>query len=153
MYCKEQLFTRIYKTSTCWLWLGSKHQYGYGLVNWKGKSNVRVHRLIYTLFKGSVPNNLFVCHSCDVRNCVRLSHLWLGTNQDNLNDMKMKGRSKRNSTPGSFKAGEQHKLCKINNKTVRIIKAKYKTGNYTHKELGLEYKIHQSQISRIINYR
>ena len=79
----------------CWLMKPYKGCKGYAKVQWteKGKiKKVRAHRYSYQAFKGEIPDGLQVCHSCDIRNCVNPEHLWLGTNQDNVNDMVKKGR-------------------------------------------------------------
>jgi hypothetical protein len=39
-----------------------------------------------------------VLHRCDVRLCVRFSHLFLGTHQDNMSDMAAKGRGGKKLT-------------------------------------------------------
>lgn len=55
----------------------------------KGKETT-THRLSWILNNGTVPTGLFVCHHCDVRTCVRPDHLFLGTAQDNTDDMLAK---------------------------------------------------------------
>ena len=76
--------------SGCWLWTGFIMHRGYGLMSLSRKSR-RAHRVSYALFVGD-PGDMFVCHACDVRCCVNPEHLWLGTPQQNTNDMKRKGR-------------------------------------------------------------
>ena len=75
----------------CWEWLGWKsHRYGVMEVSGKRWS---AHRLTWTLTHGPIPNGLHVCHRCDNPPCVNPSHLFLGTNLDNVRDKVAKGRA------------------------------------------------------------
>ena len=91
---KARFETKVNKTDFCWLWTGLLHPKGYGYIKDRGK-NIKVHRLAYELYIGPIPEGMLVCHTCDVRNCVNPEHLWLGTNDDNIRDMRLKGRADR----------------------------------------------------------
>ena len=54
-----------------------------------------IHRLIFKIIYGPIPPGMCVCHSCDNRKCINPEHLFLGTDQDNTNDMMKKGRHNR----------------------------------------------------------
>lgn len=79
--------------SGCHEWTGCVGRHGYGRTMHENRDWV-VHRLVWSVLKGPIPEGLCVCHSCDNRKCVNVEHLWLGTHEDNMRDMAVKGRRK-----------------------------------------------------------
>lgn len=107
----------------CWLWQGSVAKNGYGNIKYKGKRHL-THRISYIEFVGDIPDGLFVCHKCDVRNCVNPRHLFLGTQKDNMQDAAKKGRivSTEHRKRDPVKHGTQYKYklgCRCNLCTAR----------------------------------
>lgn len=92
----------------CWEWTEKSPkpgEYGRFLIYADGKSTAYLaHRFAYTMAYGYVPDDLLVCHSCDNRRCCNPRHLWVGTDQDNAQDMWSKGRGQR---------GENHSYAKL----------------------------------------
>lgn len=91
----DRLWEKVIKGEGCWLWTGAKSEKGYGNIFKKrgnGRTAVMVHRVSYEIHFGEIPEGLFVLHRCDVPACVNPSHLFLGTAQDNVDDMIAKGR-------------------------------------------------------------
>lgn len=78
----------------CWEWtaqlMPGKMPYGrmmYSRKRWL------THRLAWTFTFGQIPEGLLVCHKCDNPKCCNPSHLFLGTDKDNFDDMANKGRN------------------------------------------------------------
>ena len=91
---EDRFWAKVDKSGDCWLWTAGTMPRGYGMFTPHGRgSQTYAHRFSYELVNGPVPEGMVVRHTCDVRNCVNPSHLDVGTQADNLRDMKERGRS------------------------------------------------------------
>jgi len=132
--------------STCHWWTGYQKGKGYGAIKVAGK-NRSAHRVAYELYIGPIPKHeshhgMCVCHKCDNPLCVNPNHLFLGTNQDNMNDMKSKRR------PNNRVKGESHHLAKLNRRDVLEIREM--AGSLKQKDIAKIYGVAPSQISSVI---
>lgn len=79
--------------SGCWLWTKSTRPNGYGQFAAKTGHIVYAHRFAFELLWGAIPDGRYVCHRCDTPACINPDHIYLGTPQDNVNDMRERGRA------------------------------------------------------------
>jgi len=139
---ENNFWPNIRKTDSCWIWTGGILQSGgYGYVTYLG-NDFRAHRLSWILHKGEIPKGFEVCHKCDNPPCVNPAHLFLGTHNDNMRDMKQKKRCA---------LGERHGLHKLTTEQVKKIRSEYVRGIITHKMLGEIYGVDRHTIGDIIN--
>lgn len=89
----HRFWERVDMSGDCWLWTGTLGRKGYGRVPNYPMSPWAAHRVAYMLAVGPIPGDLLVLHRCDNPPCVRPDHLFLGTNADNMRDMRAKGRA------------------------------------------------------------
>lgn len=91
---EQRFWSHVDKSGTCWPWTAYCHPTGYGIFNLRKGRWMYAHRMAYELAKGPIPYDKFVCHTCDTPPCCNPAHLWPGTHQENMADMRKKGRGK-----------------------------------------------------------
>lgn len=99
----------------CWHWKGALNQeYGKFRI---GKKQMGAHRAAMMMFAECPPNfsELLVCHKCDNPKCVNPDHLFLGTQQANIDDKMRKGRH-------STGRGIDYPQAKLNEEKVLFIR-------------------------------
>lgn len=90
--------TREPVTRACWEWQGAtRSQNGYGWVYVPGEGPEFAHRVAWSLSRGvAAPkkqSGFYVLHHCDNPLCCRPTHLYLGTQAENGDDRRHKGKS------------------------------------------------------------
>ena len=78
----------------CPTWLAATYADGRGEIGRGGRAAgmVSAPRVAWELANGPVPDGQCVCHRCDHPDCTDVDHLFLGTQLDNIADMRSKGR-------------------------------------------------------------
>lgn len=139
-----RFWRHVSKTRRCWNWTARKLK-GYGFISgFDGKKPIKIlaHRLSWVIHKGAIPDGQCVMHKCDNPSCVRPSHLFLGTQLQNLQDMDAKGRRR-------VGIGERHasqKMTILMVKAMRKIRIKFRL---SYKQLGIAYGISTNSAWRI----
>ena len=125
----------------CWDYTGFINKKGYGRINLGKDKYVLCHRVVYAHFKGTI-GSLFVCHTCDNRRCCNPDHLFLGTNQENIQDMNQKGRN-------YISWGERSGLHKLSTEEVKAIRSDSRLGI----QIAQDFGVTKSTVSEIKNYK
>lgn len=127
---KLKFWGQVRKSNRCWTWKGALFENGYGQLQ-----GLRAHRISWTIHFGKIPEGLLVLHKCDNPSCVNPVHLFLGTHQDNMTDMKSKGRSAFGDRspmalyPEVRPKGELNGRSKLTAEDVRYIRLTYVKGS------------------------
>ena len=122
----------------CIEWSGRRNEKGYGYTG----NGRRAHRVAWEVVNGAIPDGLCVLHRCDNPPCVRVEHLFLGTQRENIADRQAKGRT---VNPPSRR--------KLTDEQVRQIRAEYDGGLVTQQALAERWDVSRGNLSRILNRR
>ncbi len=121
--------------TNCWLWVANS--WVYGIFWYKGRP-VGAHRFAYMAYKGKIPQGKSVLHSCDTPLCVNPSHLFLGTQKENIDDMFQKKRANK-------ARGIRNGHAKLTEKKVRAIR----NAEGLQREIAEDFDVDQSLVSLI----
>ena len=84
-------WSNVEVTDTCWRWTKTTKKRAYGSWTWNRKS-INPGRFLKIMLDAPSDQSLFACHKCDNPACIRPSHLFWGTQSDNIKDAVKKGR-------------------------------------------------------------
>lgn len=106
---------------------------------------VGVHRIAWILAHGELAPGIAVLHRCDVPNCIKVNHLFLGTVADNNADRDRKGRHR--PLPGSSNGS-----ARLSEYQIIEIRGLISHG-YAQQTVADRYGVSQSTIWGIANRR
>ena len=135
---EERFFSKVEKGDSCWEWVASKYHDGYGAYYFNGKQG-RAHRVSWEMKNGEIPENMYILHRCNNRTCVNPKHLYLGTHQDNMNDLARAGTLK----------GIGHPSAKVTEREVRTIRHLWEKKIYTQIKIAEMFNISHKTVNGI----
>lgn len=99
----------------CWEWTAARDAKGYGHVSVGGIVE-RAHRVAHRMFVAPTDSFL-VCHHCDNPPCVNPTHLFLGSDSDNMTDAQSKGRLRQPRL-----SGERHPQARLTDEEIAEVR-------------------------------
>lgn len=137
---------RVKAPEECWEWTGSKSEFGYGqtrqIINANGRTTL-AHRVSWELKHGPIPNDQWVLHKCDNPPCVNPDHLFIGSQKDNMQDCKSKGRM-------ICAKGEMAGNVILTSESVKAMRQAFRSGTQTMRQLGIQYGVTADAAYRVI---
>lgn len=132
--------------SGCWIWKGKpSKEWGYGGWGIEGKTYLAHRVSAYVFLEFDLSSPLLVCHRCDVPLCVNPEHLFIGTTQDNWDDMYRKKR-------WVHVLGSKTGRSKFTAEQVTSIRKRVAAGE-TQRSIAREYGVHYRSIFNIVKRR
>ena len=81
---RQRLLSRLIidPETGCLLWTGTLNNGGYGEIKANGRTS-KVHRVMWQMLEGPIPDGMELDHLCRVRSCASIAHLEVVTRQVN----------------------------------------------------------------------
>jgi hypothetical protein len=129
-----------YTGSACLLWPYHRNWYGYGVIEFRGQRNYRVHRIVCERTHGAPPGDgPGVAHSCRNTSCVAPAHLRWASQKENLADRVSHGTMIR---------GSRQWLSKLTEGDIPRIRALAKDG-MNNTQIAKRFNVRRETISAV----
>jgi len=125
----------------CHLWSGQHNGLGYGQLSIRRK-NVLIHRVVFEVCNGEIPEGLVIRHTCDTPSCICPSHLISGTHADNARDRVERGQQVN---------GERHGRSKLTVSDVVAIRQLVKSGRHSQQDIAATFGVSRATVYKIAN--
>ena len=129
------------RPGVCWPWQPrSRHPHGYGVFRLPMHAGtVKAHRFAWEVVNGEIADGMVLRHTCDNPPCCNPSHLVLGTQADNMADMRERGRSCR---------GERRPGAKLTEVEIIALREAV-AGGSTHHDVAALFGVSTASVSLI----
>lgn len=97
---KNRFWSKVSFTANkekCWDWVGANNG-RYGTLSIGKRGVYKANRIAYYLQYGNDPLEMHVLHKCNNSMCCNPTHMYLGTHEDNMEDLAISGRSRNQYT-------------------------------------------------------
>jgi len=125
----------------CIEWQGATGKRGHGRIHWNRKF-YSPHCVIWVASHGQIEQGKLVCHKCDNPRCVNITHLFLGTFLDNVQDMDAKGRR-------AVVVGAANKLATHSDADVIDVRARWLEG-LSHRQIAKQAGYSKSFVQKVL---
>lgn len=139
-----RFWSKVSIVGECWEWTAAKIPDGYGVFGVDGISRC-AHRISWEFFHGQIPHSLYVLHRCDNPPCVNPSHLFIGSQKDNVSDCTSKGRRGIHRP-----SAETNGMVKLNRWDIPVIRHLVHQHKFKQSVVASLYSVSRSAINSII---
>lgn len=126
----------FYEGTPCWEFTSSLDPNGYGTIFYSGNEYRKVHRVMYELLVGPIPEGWVIDHLCRNTSCCRPRHLEPVTRGENV--LRGTGNSAQNArkthcSKGHPLSGPNLRISKDGKRKCRICRKAYRKNQYLTK--------------------
>lgn len=142
---EDAFWASVDRSGDCWVWTGAQSTEGYGVFDVGGRQE-KAHRFSAQL-AGMQIDGMVVCHHCDNPPCVRPGHLFVGTPNDNIQDMVKKDRQAQGETHGARLHPER--FCSLTEEEVIAVRSAVDAGE-THERVAERFGVSRANVGMIV---